>query len=104
MHSQKNAILHLALLHSQHCGYGSCAAKFSGLLRELLHIVTQLAFQVVHTSEGLGLQLLQCAHVYSVDGLTDDDKKDELESVVRKLGRSTRSSCLGLSGLWMRRL
>ena len=37
-----------------------------------------------------------CAHVYSVDNPPDVDKKDELDSVVLKLGRSMKELVLGI--------
>ena len=45
------------------------------------------------------LELLLCALVHSVDSPTDDDKKDELDSVALKLGQSMKELVLAIVGI-----
>ena len=40
-----------------------------------------------------------CDLIYSVDNPTDDDKKDELDSVVLKLGRNMKELVLAIVGI-----
>ena len=43
--------------------------------------------------------IVLCDLIYSVDNPTDDDKKDELDSVVLKLGRNMKELVLAIVGI-----
>ena len=43
--------------------------------------------------------MLLCALVHSVDSPTDDDKKDELDSVALKLGQSMKELVVAIVGI-----